>query len=75
MNKVNIDDVELKKISLNKLLFSINKKDHFEIEEVLKILNVDTLPIEIQLNNNQIFIRDISKYLVLNNLKPNIYKE
>lgn len=70
----NIDIMELNKAKINKLLFSINRSDHFEIDKVLEILNVSTLPIEIQLNNNQIFIRDLTKYIVDNNLKPNIIK-
>ena len=70
----NIDIMELNKAKINKLLLSINRSDHFEIDKVLEILNVSTLPIEIQLNNNQIFIRDLTKYIVDNNLKPNIIK-
>lgn len=71
---IDIDNLELNKVKINQKLFSINRKDHFEIYEVLNILNVDTLPIEIPLNNNQVFIRDLSKYIVENNLKPNIIK-
>lgn len=71
---IDIDNLELNKVRINQKLFSINRKDHFEIYEVLNILNVDTLPIEIPLNNNQVFIRDLSKYIVENNLKPNIIK-
>lgn len=70
-----IDTTELKKIETNKLLFSINKADHFEIDTVLEILNVETLPIDIPLNNNQIFIRDLTKFIVENNLKPNINEQ
>ena len=70
-----IDNIELEKITLNRMLYSIGKKDHFEIDEVLSILEVDTLPIDIPLNNNQIFIRDLTKYMVDNHLKPNIYEE
>ncbi len=69
-----IDNLELMKIKINKELFSINHTDHFDIEKVLLILDVDTLPVEIPLNNNQVFIRDLSKYIVDNNLKPNIIK-
>jgi len=71
------DKKELKKIEVNKHLFSIYKMDHFEIDTVIKILNVNTLPIDIPLNNNQIFIRDLSKFIVENNikLKPNIDKK
>lgn len=70
-----VDQVELEKITLNRLLFSVSKKDHFEIKEVLDILNMETLPIDIALNNNQVFIRDLSRYMVENKLKPNIYEE
>lgn len=71
-----IDQNELKKIETNKFLFSLFKCDHFDISTVLKILDVDTLPIDIPTNNNQVFIRDISNFIVRNNLdlKPNIYK-
>ncbi len=69
-----IDNLELNKVKINQKLFSINRKDHFEINKVLEILNTDTLPIDIPLNNNMVFIRDLSKYLVENNLKPNIVK-
>ncbi len=69
-----IDVVELKKININKKLFSIKKSDHFEIKEVLLILNVVTLPVAIPLNNNLIFIRDLSKYIVDNDLEPYINK-
>jgi hypothetical protein len=75
MNTEKIDKLELDKITLNRMLYSICKKDHFEIDEVLEILNVNTLPIEIPLNNNQIFIRDLSKFMVENGLKPNIYEQ
>jgi len=76
MNK-EIDNVELKKIEINKKLFSIYKTDHFEIKTVLEILDTDTLPIDIPLNNNQIFIRDLTRYVVENKvkLKPNINKK
>lgn len=69
-----IDQNELKKIVINKQLFALNKTDHFEIDTVLDILDMDTLPIEIPLNNNQIFIRDLSKYIVDNDLEPYINK-
>ena len=72
---IEIDNVELEKITLNRLLYSIGRKDHFEIDEVLKILNTETLPIEIPVNNNLVFIRDITNYMVKNNLKPNIYEK
>lgn len=74
-NKKGVDKVELEKITLNRLLYAISKKDHFEIEEVLNILNTETLPIDIPLNNNQIFIRDLTGYMVKNGLKPNIYEQ
>lgn len=70
-----VDKLELEKISLNRILYSTNKKDHFEIDEVLQILNVETLPVEIPLNNNVVFIRDLTNYMVYNDLKPNIYEE
>jgi hypothetical protein len=64
-----IDPIELKKVNINKKLFSKYRSDYFEIDTVLEILNVVTLPIEIQMNNNQIFIRDISNYIVNKGLK------
>lgn len=71
-----IDNIELRKIQVNKNIFSMYKCDHFEIDTVLEILNKETLPVDIPLNNNQIFIRDLSKYIVENNmqLKPYIDK-
>jgi len=62
----NLDIVELKKININKRLFAKYKTDYFEINTVLEILGVATLPIEIPLNNNQVFIRDIARYMVDN---------
>jgi hypothetical protein len=75
MKTEKIDNKELNKITLNRMLYASNKKDYFEIDEVLEILDVQTLPIEIPINNNQVFIRDLSNYMVDNDLKPNIYKE
>ena len=71
---VTLDVTELKKSNTNQKLFSIFKTDHFEIDEVLKIINEKTLPVEIPINNNMVFIRDLTKYIVENNidLKPNI---
>ena len=75
LNKTNLDLKELDKITLNRMLYATNKRDYFEIEEVLAMLDMETLPIDIPINNNQIFIRDLSKYMVDNSLKPNIYEE
>ncbi len=68
-----ISEVEVDKINMNRVLFAIHKNDHFEIEDVLSILDVETLPISIPMNvNNTIFIRDLSNFMVSNDLKPNI---
>jgi hypothetical protein len=75
MHNFEIDEAEVKKIEMNKLLFSFGKKDKFEINEVLEILNVSTIPNEIKIDNNQIFIRNLSNYLVKHNLEPNINKK
>ena len=75
MSGKDLDTTELQKIEVNKLLFSRYKMDHFDIETVLEIIGVDTLPVEIPLNNNQIFIRDLSKYIVDKKLKPYINKQ
>jgi len=74
-NNMDIDNKELNKITLNRMLFSESMKDHFEIDEVLELLDVETLPINIPINNNQIFIRDLTNYFIDNNLKPNIHKK
>lgn len=68
----NLDLLELEKITLNKLIFSLFATDYLEIDQSLKVLGVDTLPIDIETNNNKVFIRDLSKYMALNKLKPNI---
>lgn len=75
MSCKDLDTTELQKIEVNKLLFSRYKMDHFDIETVLEIIGTDTLPVEIPLNNNQIFIRDLSKYIVDKKLKPYINKQ
>lgn len=75
MSGKDLDKTELQKIEINKLLFSRFKTDHFDIETVLEIIGVDTLPVEIPLNNNQIFIRDLSKYIVDKKLEPYINKQ
>lgn len=67
--------MELKKVEMNRLLFSLYKSDHFTIDKVLEILNVEKLPLDIPMNNNQIFIRDLSSFIVKNNLKPNICEQ
>jgi hypothetical protein len=67
-----LDDIELEKITLNKFIFAIFKTDQLSIEETLQILNLDKLPLEIQINNNTVFIRDLTRYMVINKLKPNI---
>jgi hypothetical protein len=69
------DNTELQKIELNKLLFSRYKQDHFEIDTTLEILDVETLPVEIPMNNNQIFIRDLTKFIVDKKLEPYIQKQ
>jgi len=70
-----INNFEIEKITMNKLLFKVYKQSYFEIRTVLDILNVDNLPLDIQIdNNNLIFIRDLSNYLVTNGLKPYISK-
>ena len=61
-------NTEVKKILVNKKLFSIYKKDHLEIDDVLQVLNEETLPIDIHLNNNQIFIRDLTNYIIDNDI-------
>lgn len=70
-----LDKVELQKIEVNKLLFSRFKHDHFDIDTVIDILGVDTLPFDIPVNNNQVFIRDLTKYIVDNQLEPYINKK
>ncbi len=75
MSGKDLDTTELQKIEVNKLLFSRYKMDHFDIETVLEIIGTDTLPVEIPLNNNQIFIRDLSKYIADKKLKPYINKQ
>lgn len=75
MSGKDLDTTELQKIEVNKLLFSRYKMDHFDIETVLEIIGTDTLPVEIPINNNQIFIRDLSKYIVDKKLKPYINKQ
>ena len=67
-----LDQIELEKISLNKYIFAIFKTDQLSIEDTLRVLNLDTLPLEIQPNNNTVFIRDLSRFMVSNKLKPNI---
>ena len=75
MSGKDLDTTELQKIEVNKLLFSRYKMDHFDIETVLEIIGTDTLPVEIPLNNNQIFIRDLSMYIADKKLKPYINKQ
>ncbi len=75
MSGKDLDRTELQKIEVNKLLFSRFKTDHFDIEAALEIIGVETLPVEIPLNNNQIFIRDLSKYIVDKKLEPYINKQ
>ncbi len=70
-----VDNLELEKITLNKIIFSIFATDHLEIIDTLNILGVETLPLGIETNNNKVFIRDLSKYMALNNLKPNIIEQ
>ena len=61
---------EIKKKSMNSKLFDkFEHKTHFDIEEALDILGMDTLPIEIKIKNNLVFIRDLAKYMVDNGLK------
>jgi len=67
-----VDNIEIEKIQYNKLIFSIYKKDYLEIDEVLNFLSLETIPNDIQISNNKIFIRDITNYMIKNNLKPNI---
>jgi hypothetical protein len=71
-----IDRIELKKALMNRKIFAMFNDDHFEINTALKLLNTETLPISIPLNNNMIFIRDLTNYIVENGitLKPNIGK-
>ena len=74
--KFNIDETEIAKIKMNRLLFSIHKTDHFQIKDVLSILRVETIPVEIPINNNNtIFIRDLTNYIIDKNLEPYINKE
>jgi hypothetical protein len=68
----NIDHLELEKITLNKIIFSLFATDYLEIDQTLKVLGYETLPIEINTNNNKVFIRDLSSYMANNQLKPNI---
>ena len=72
MNIEKVDVFELEKISLNKIIFSIFSTDYLEITDANKILGTETLPLEITISNNKVFIRDLSRYMALNNLKPNI---
>jgi len=65
----NIDTNEIKKININKKLFNKYNSDHFEIDTVLEILNMETLPVDIPMNNNQIFIRDLSNFIVSKSIK------
>jgi len=74
--KFDIDETEIAKIKMNRLLFSIHKTDHFQIKDVLSILRVETIPVEIPINNNNtIFIRDLTNYIIDKNLEPYINKE
>ena len=70
-----IDVVETNKVKTNKLLFSFYRCDYFDIETAIDILGLETLPVEIPINNNQVFIRDLTNYIVTTNLKPNIGKK
>lgn len=69
------EELEFEKISLNKTIFSIFKTDYLEILNVLELLGEDTLPLDIPTNNNKVFIRDLSKYMAINHLKPNIIEQ
>ena len=75
MASKDLDSEELQKIEINKLLFARFKTDHFDIEAAIEIIGVDTLPVDIPLNNNQIFIRDLTKYIVEKKLEPYINKQ
>ena len=75
MNIEKVDIFELEKISLNKIIFSIFSTDYLEITDVIQILGAETLPLEITVHDNKIFIRDLSRYMVINNLKPNIIEQ
>ena len=71
-----ISEFEINKIDMNRKLFAIYKMDHFEIKDVLDILGAETVPVGIPMNvNNTIFIRDLSKYIITQNLKPNISEQ
>jgi len=71
-----LDQLELRKIEMNRKLFSIKKTDHFEISDVLDFLDKETLPRDIPItSNNSVFIRDLTNYLINNNLEPNINKQ
>lgn len=68
----NLDEVELNKIKFNRMIFKIFKTDRLQIEDSLKILGLERLPLDIPIGNNLVFIRDISNYLVKNKLEPQI---
>lgn len=70
-----VDNIELEKITLNKIIFSLFATDYLEISDAIEVLGVETLPIDISMNNNKVFIRDLTKYMVLNDLKPNIIEQ
>ena len=69
-----LDIVEIKKIDMNRLLFNYFRSDYFDISTVNELLNTETLPIEIKTNNNKVFIRDLTNYLIKYDLKPIINK-
>lgn len=73
---IDLDTIELRKIASNRLIYAKYKRDYFEIADVLEMLNVITLPVDMPINNNMVFIRDITHHIVYNdgtiNLEPNI---
>jgi hypothetical protein len=69
MNEVKFDDLHLfKTLKITRLIFKYYQKDYFNISEVLNLLKLKKLPPEIPIKNNKIFIKDISKYIIENNI-------
>jgi len=59
---------------LNDLFSFNNNQKEFDLEKVIRILNVNRIPLGLEIANNMVFIRDLANYILNNHLEPQFTK-
>jgi beta-xylosidase len=63
---------EKKLLNITRDLFDYFQTDYIPVKKILSFLNLNTLPPNIKIQNNKVFIKDIAKLIKEKNIKYKI---